>query len=207
MNSIADKILTRVRGHGCGNWVCTPKDFLDLGSRDGVDRALSRLAAQGKLRRIDRGFYDYPRYSNILKRDAPPDMNTIVAAIARRDGIKILPDGIVAAHQLGLTNAVPAQHAYLTNGTNRTLKIGNRTVQLRHAPPKIVNLADRPSASVVIALDWLGQNIANAKDTIDILRRQLSPTIKRALEKDLQRLPSWMILIVRQLNQNEAVAS
>ena len=58
MSGIADKILNRVRGHGRGQWVCTPKDFIDLGSRDAVDKALSRLVKQNTLRRIGRGLYD-----------------------------------------------------------------------------------------------------------------------------------------------------
>ena len=43
MSSLATKIMRRINGHGRGNWVCTPKDFLDLGNRAAVDRALSRL--------------------------------------------------------------------------------------------------------------------------------------------------------------------
>ena len=38
--------------------VWTPVDFLDLSSRDAVDKTLQRLAQAGQLRRIDRGLYD-----------------------------------------------------------------------------------------------------------------------------------------------------
>ncbi len=55
MTGIADKIMKRVRAKGRGKWVCTPKDFLDLGSRAAVDQALSRLATSGDLRRVGRG--------------------------------------------------------------------------------------------------------------------------------------------------------
>jgi len=41
--SIQDKIADRLRRHGRGK-VFTPKDFLDLGGREAVDQALSRLA-------------------------------------------------------------------------------------------------------------------------------------------------------------------
>ena len=63
MPALADRIMRRVRGHGRGKWVCTPKDFLDLGSRAAVDRALGRLARSGRLRRVARGLYDLPRYT------------------------------------------------------------------------------------------------------------------------------------------------
>lgn len=136
MTGIADRIMKRVRAKGRGRWVCTPKDFLDLGSRAAVDQALSRLAKSGDLRRVGRGLYDLPRTSGVLNRPAPVDMDKAVAALARRDSIRIMPDGITAANQLGLTNAVPAKTSYVTDGTTRDVKIGNRIVRLRHAGPE-----------------------------------------------------------------------
>src|SRR3546814_17607813 len=60
MSAVADRIMKRVRGKGCG-WVFTPKQFVDFGTRGSVDMALSRLAHAGDIRRIGRGIYDYPR--------------------------------------------------------------------------------------------------------------------------------------------------
>ncbi len=207
MNSIADKILNRVRGHGRGKWVCTPKDFIDLGSRDAVDKALSRLVKQGSLRRVGRGLYDYPRTSKILQRPVPPNMNAVIDAIARRDNISILPDGIVAAHHLGLTNAVPAQHSYITNGESRTLKIGGRTLKLRHASQRLMAWQNRSGAPVVQALAWLGKNVAEDKDVVDTLRNRLSPETKQDLVDGIKLLPTWMIPVVRQVSSNESVTS
>ena len=136
MTPMADKIMTRVSAHSCGRWVCTPKDFLDLGSREAVDQALSRLVKAGKLRRGGHGFYDMPRISNVLKRPAPVDLDAAIAALARRDGVRIMPDGLAAANQLGLTNAVPAKASYVTDGHSRTVKIDGRTVRFRHAGPE-----------------------------------------------------------------------
>ena len=207
MSSIAEKILNRVRGHGRGKWVCTPKDVIDLGSRDAVDKALSRLVKQGSLRRVGRGLYDYPRTSKILQCPAPPNMNAVIDAIARRDNISILPDGIVAAHHLGLTNAVPAQHSYITNGESRTLKIGGRTLKLRHASQRLMAWQNRSGAPVVQALAWLGKNVAEDKDVVDTLRNRLSPETKQDLVDGIKLLPTWMIPVVRQVSSNESVTS
>lgn len=38
--------------------VWTPGDFVDLASRDAIDKALQRLTMAETLRRIDRGLYD-----------------------------------------------------------------------------------------------------------------------------------------------------
>ena len=115
MTRMADKIMKKVSAHGRGKWVCTPKDFLDLGSRVAVDQALYRLVKAGQLRRVGHGLYDRPRFSEVLKRPAPVDLDAAVAALARRDGVRIMPDGLVAANRLGLTNAVPAK-VELRNG-------------------------------------------------------------------------------------------
>ena len=101
MARMADKIMERVSAHDSGKWVCTPRDFLDLGSREAVDQALYRLVKAGQLRRVGHGLYDMPRISEVLKRPAPVDLDAAIAAIARRDGVRIMPDGLVSANQLG----------------------------------------------------------------------------------------------------------
>ena len=45
--------------------VWTPSYFVDLASRDAVDKALQRLTKVGTLRRIDRGLYDQPSFNCI----------------------------------------------------------------------------------------------------------------------------------------------
>ena len=59
MSAVQDQILARVREGGRGR-VFIPKDFLDIGSRDAADQALSRLAKLGSIRRLGRGLYLYP---------------------------------------------------------------------------------------------------------------------------------------------------
>lgn len=207
MQGIGEKILARVRGHGRGQWVCTSKDFLDLGSRDAVDQALSRLVKQNVLRRIGRGLYDYPRISQILKRPAPADIDAVIAAVARRDNISILPDGIVAAHNLGLTNAVPARHTYITNGSSRTIKVGNSSLKLRHVSARLMAWQNRPGAPVVRALYWLGKNIADDQEVVDTLQKRLSIDVKTDLVNGIKLLPTWMIPVVRQISSRESVLS
>src|SRR5439155_15380045 len=63
-NPIDRAMLARIKSRG-ESWVFSPTDFLDLGSRDAVDKALSRMAATGKIRRVARGLYDVPRHHPI----------------------------------------------------------------------------------------------------------------------------------------------
>ncbi len=206
MSGVADRIMRRVRAKGRGKWVCTPKDFLDLGSRAAVDQALSRLARCGDLRRVGRGLYDLPRMSGILRRPAPVNIDSAVGALARRDSIRIMPDGLAAANRLGLTNAVPAKASYVTDGATRDVRIGNRTVRLHHAGPAVMAWADRPSAPVVQALRWLGRGAGSDAGIATTLKRTLPAPVKRDLVRYSRDLPGWAIPIARSLLEPQTAA-
>src|SRR3972149_6255176 len=82
--------------------VWTPVDFLDLGARDTVDKVLQRMAHDGTLRRIDRGLYDRPHTSALTKQLVTADYRKVLDALARRDQLRMLVDGMTAANDLGL---------------------------------------------------------------------------------------------------------
>ena len=204
MTPIADKIMKSMSRRGRGKWVCTPKDFLGLGSREAVDQALSRLVKAGQLRRVGHGLYDMPRMSDVLKRPAPVDWDAAIAALRRRDGVRIIPDGLMAASQIGLTTAVPAKASYLTDGSTRTLKIDGRTVRFRHASPSVMQWAGRPSAPVAQALRWLGPDKATDRQIISTLRLRLPDHVKRDLVKNSMGLPGWALPLVRSIAADQA---
>lgn len=75
---IEDRTAAATRGA-----VWTPADFLDLGSRDAVDKALQRLVADDLLRRIDRGLYHKPTRNALTKKSNPkPSQSKRAAASA-----------------------------------------------------------------------------------------------------------------------------
>ena len=197
--SIADRIMKTVAARPVGQWVCTPKDFLDLGSREAVDQALSRLVRAGRLRRVGHGLYDRPRISKLLKRSAPVNMDAAIAAVARRDGVRIMPDGLAAANQLGLTNAVPARISFVTDGHSRSLKIDGRTVRFRHAGPSVMQWTGKPAAAVVQALRWLGPGAATDAHVVSTLNRNLPDHVKADLSHHRRDLPGWALSLARSL--------
>ena len=207
MTGIADRIMKRVRSHGKGKWVGTPKDFLDLGSRSAVDQALSRLFAAGQLRRVGRGLYDMPRISGVLKRPAPASIDAAIAAVARRDNVRIMPDGLVAANQLGLTNAVPAKASYVTDGATKTVKIDGRTIRLRHAGPSVMHWAGKTAAPVVQAMRWLGPHAMADAQVVAVLMRRLPDAVKWDLVRHSRDLPGWAAPVVRSLAPDQNAAA
>ena len=196
MQSVDNKVISRVYGFGRGN-AFTPNHFLDLGSRDAVDKSLSRLTAKGTIRRSARGLYDYPRTHRDLG-DLSPDIDKVAKALAGKDQIRLQPSGAYAANLLHLSEQVPARIVFSTDGAARTVQIGRQTIELRRTTPKNMATAGRISGLVIQALRHLGKQNVTAK-RIDTLRSSLSDADKKQLLKDLPFAPAWMHPVVREI--------
>lgn len=190
MQSIAKSILKRVYGYGSGH-AFSSKDFLDLGSRNAVDKALSRLATDMKIRRVTTGIYDLPKTNNELGGRLSPDIHQVAQAIARKNGVRIQPSGALAANLLGLSTQVPAKALYLTNGKSRTLSINNRTLLFKRAEPREMQPGSDIGILVTQALRHLGKKQVDLK-IIDFLRKHLTVAQKRKLLKEARYMEDWL---------------
>jgi hypothetical protein len=180
--------MRRARAGGRGG-VFTPTDFLDLAARAAVDQALSRLVKNGKLRRLARGLYDYPKLHPKLGALSPaPD--DVARALARETGSQAQIAGAHAANALGLSMQVPAKSLYLTDGPSRRIVLGKRMVDLRHASPKHLVAPGSPAGTVVQALRHVGP--VRAADVAQVATRRLSASDKRVLASSAIQAPAWM---------------
>jgi hypothetical protein len=186
--SVPDRIMKRARAGGRGG-VFTPSDFLNVANRDAIDQALSRLVKGGKLRRLARGLYDFPKVHPKLGPLSPaPD--DVAQALARETGSHVQIAGARAAHALGLSTQVPAKSTYLTDGPPRRVVLGKRVVDLRHASPKHLIAPGSPAGTVVQALRHVGP--LRAADVARIAAQRLSASDKKALATSAVRAPAWM---------------
>lgn len=185
-----------MRGKG-GGAVSTPSDFLDLGSRAAVDKALSRLVQEGKLRRVSRGVYAYPERSDFLG-ELTPRPEEVAEALARRGSERLLPSGAQSANLLGLSEQVPARIEYLTDGPSRTVMIGKLPVRLRAAAPSRLATADRVTGTVVQALRFLRKGQVDDR-IIAKLRARLTEADKGQLLKDIPLVPTWIGKVFRKV--------
>ena len=192
--------------------VWTPTDFLDLGSRDAIDQALSRMASAGDIRRITRGLYDLPRSNRLTGKRTNPDPRRVIDALARRDQARMLVDGLTAANDLGLTDAVPAKIAVHTDARLRPIRLGAQTITFKLTAPSRLHWAGRPAMRVVQALQWLRSTIDSDRDRIS---RRLAailadPAHGAAIKADLRdgftTLPDWMQTFLRPLLENPSPA-
>lgn len=180
--------MRRARASGRGS-VFTPSDFLDMAGRAAVDQALSRLVVGGKLRRLERGLYDFPKVHPRLGPLSPaPD--DVAQALARETGSQVQITGARAANALGLSTQVPAKSTYLTDGPSRRVVLGKRVVDLRHASPKHLIAPGSSAGTVVQALRHVGPT--RVADVAQIAARRLSARDKKTLATTAIQAPAWM---------------
>jgi hypothetical protein len=194
--SIDARVTQRLAKKGAGA-VFTPADFLDLGSRNAVDLALSRRARAGTIRKLARGLYDTPRVDAKLG-PLSPSTDDVANALRDRDGARLQAAGAHAAHLLGLSNQVPVRAVFLTDGRSRTVRLGRRQIVLKHTTPKQMATAGRISGTVIQALRWLGKRHVTP-DTVAALRRRLSDADRQQLLQDIRYAPAWIADVFRDI--------
>lgn len=177
----------------------TPKHFLDLGSRQGVDLALHRLKASGAVRQLARGLYDYPVQDPVLGTVAP-SADQIARALVVRDVIRLQPSGAYAANILGLSEQVPSRVVFLTDGPARKVVLGKREIILQHTTPRNMATAGRKSGTIIQALRYLGKDQVDDR-VMAILRRQISEEEGPKIHKDLRHAPEWIADLLRPITQ------
>ena len=192
--------------------VWTAVDFLDLGSRDVVDKTLQRLTHASYIRRLDRGLYDQPRHNQLTGQISVPDYRRVIKAVARRDQTRMLVDGMTAANDLGLSDAVPGQIVVHTDARLRPIKLGRQTIVFRPTAPSKLFWAGRPAMRVVQALHWLHGVLADSDDRRRVRQRlrailadqSQGAVIAADLIDGLPTLPTWMQSFVRELVAHDA---
>jgi hypothetical protein len=209
-SDLKTQIVDRIQAKPDDVW--TPVDFLDLGSREVVDKTLQRLTRASRIRRLDRGLYDRPRRSELTDKMSVPDYRRVIQAVARRDQTRMLVDGMTAANDLGLSDAVPGRIVVHTDARLRPIELGRQTIAFRPTAPSKLFWADRPAMRVVQALHWLRDALTDPDDRRRILRRlrailadqNQGAIIAADLVKGLPTLPTWMQDIVRGLVADDA---
>ncbi|MFJ1213589.1 DUF6088 family protein [Burkholderia pyrrocinia] len=197
MSDISTRIVMLVREAEPGAvWV--PADFAHLGSRDVIDKTLQRLVASGTLRRIDRGLYDLPVVNRLTKRLTTPDYRAVLDAIARRDQLRLLVDGMTAANDLGLTDGVPARVTIHTDARRRAVQLDELRIDFKQTAPSRLFWAGRPAMRVVQALHWLKDTLPGDGDRVRARLKSVlaDPKHGRVIAHDLAQgfahLPTWM---------------
>lgn len=195
--AIENKILSRIYGRGRG-WSFTKTDFVAEFGEANIHQALSSLTKAGRIRRVCRGVYDYPRYSELLKQALSPDIDQVAQALARKFNWRIQPSGDAALNLLGLSTQVPGRWVYLSDGPSRQYTIGEHTLAFRKSALKDAGFKYRNSGLLVQALKALGKERVNQR-VIEILRQQFQTKDYERILKDTRSVTGWIYQIIKQV--------
>lgn len=210
--ALEDTVLSRIYGRGRG-WAFSKKDFSALGESGSIDRALSRMAEKGVIRRVMRGLYDYPAYSKLLKKDLSPDIDQVAQALARKFGWQIQISGNAALNIMGLSTQVPTQYLYLSDGPSKTYQVGNIGIEFKKTRFTQLGLKHTANEILVQAIQALGErplnqdekqkviqylvNTSGMKDVVE--SGQLNEVLVNRILKDTQYVTSWIASNIRQV--------
>ena len=196
MQSIAHQILIEIRKHE-ENWCFSQKDFMEIAGRNTLEQAFFRLMKEGKIRRIGRGLYDVPRYSDLLKMILSPSADQIAKAIARKHGWRILPIGAQAANMLNLSTQVPMKIVYQSDGPTKSMEFGKRTIYFKKSAPKDM-ASNELSGLVINALKYLGKENVT-EQIIGKLRKRFDKKQKRQLLEDARFGTDWIFETIQKI--------
>ncbi len=200
MYSVETQVLNRIYGKGRG-WAFSQKDFASIGDRNSIDKALSLLKKKGKIRRVIRGIYDYPKYSKNLNINLSPNVDQVAQAIARKYGWRLQPTGTAALNILGLSTQVPSKYIYLTDSANNAYDIGNTKLLFKKEPLKEIAFKHHESAIIVQALKSLGQNNITP-NAIDTIAKWIAPNMMTKILNDTKTVSSWIYDIILKIKES-----
>lgn len=168
-----------------------------------VRQILSDLARQGLVDRIAFGIYLKPMMSRFGI--VYPSVKEIVEAIAKRDNAQVLPTGNTALNQLGLSEQVPMNSEFITSGSARVIKIGNRTIRLRRSVPKNFAYKGELMPVLVQAMKAIGKDNLTEEHLGQIRRLLAEHPEEQTWQQDIQLAPAWVRKVVSDIKKGNAV--
>ncbi len=194
MQTIQKKVVNRIYGNGRG-WAFSKIDFAGFGSDGSIRIALMRLEEEGTIRRVCRGIYDYPKYSDLLNKNLSPDFDQVAQAIARKSGWTIRPSGAAALNLLGLSTQVPAKILYLSDGPTKTVTAAPWSIHFKNTALKEMKLKSKTSL-MVQAIKSLGRDQFDGA-MISGFRKAFTEEERRQVLKDAPVVADWIYELIR----------
>lgn len=193
-----EKVFYFISGHGRG-WAFSSSDLIKKFDRQQIDSTLSDLTKNKKIRRIARGIYDYPKYSDFLQKELSPDIDQVARAYARKFNWRIEVSGDSALNLLNLSTQIQAKYIYLSDGPNKSYKIvDNIILEFKKSSLKDIGFKYRESSLIVQSLKALGKEHVTSK-TIHKIKEQVHPKMYEKILKDTQSTTGWVYETIKQI--------
>jgi hypothetical protein len=173
-------------------------DFLDIAEYETVRKALNRMSDGGKIKKILRGVYYCPRFSELLQEYEAPSPHHVAMAIARKFNWNIAPSGTTALNILGLSTQVSAKWSYISDGAYNSFELGNITIEFKHRNNREVTGMSLKTALIIQGIKALGKgNVDNA--AIDKIRLSLTKSEQQKLLSEAKPTTVWVYQMIRKI--------
>jgi len=96
-------------------------------NKNSIEKELSRLNANGTIKRFRKGIYYKPKQSSLFG-EVLPSPTSIAYAIAKLNDAHLVPDGSMALNMLGLSNQVPMKYVYLNDKLHKSEFVGKTEI-------------------------------------------------------------------------------
>lgn len=136
----------------------TASDFLDIADMNTVNQALFRIENEGTIRRVLKGVYDKPAYSQLIQEYATPRIDLIAEALARKFNWNIAPSGDTALNLLHVSTQVPNTWEFVSDGPYRDYQIGSVLLKFKHVMPREINGYSKITIMVIQGLRAIGKD-------------------------------------------------
>ncbi|MDP8220357.1 MAG: DUF6088 family protein [Candidatus Stygibacter frigidus] len=196
-----EKVFYYIAGHRRG-WVFSSSDLIYKFARKEADTSLKYLVKKGKIRRINRGLYDYPKYSDLLNQNLSPDIDQVARAYARKFNWRIEISGESALNILGISTQVPGRYVYLSDGPNRSYDVLGTTLEFRKSALKGIGFKNKESSLLIQGLQSLGKAHIT-QEIIKKLRLQIDPKLYNKILKDAKVTKIWIYEIIKEVCHEE----
>lgn len=191
MKQIREGILSAEDGT-----IFATSDFADIADSATVRQSLNRLVDSGILRRVFRGIFEKPKYSNLLKEYVATDPNAVANALARNYHWTIAPCGNTALNFLGLSTQVTATWSYISDGPYRIYEWDSIKIEFKHRANREITGLSYITVLVVQALKTLGKDNITP-EIIRILSDRLDSKDKVLILKESAEATDWVYDIIR----------
>lgn len=168
---------------------------------ENIRQILNRLTKAGELKRVARGLYVKPKQLATIGEILPPAAE-LAETLAKSTGENIMLHGAEAARQLQLTTQVPMKLIFYTTGNTRTLKLANRTIQLKHINPSRLIAPGTTAGLVITALNYLGRENVTL-EILKMIQQRIGTEEFTAVLKLIERMPAWMADVFYRYQQKE----
>lgn len=198
-----DSVFYFISGHGRG-WAFSSNDLIQKFERQQIDNVLSDLVKAKKIRRVSRGIYDYPKYSELLQKELSPDIEQVAQAIGRKFNWRIEVSGESALNILNLSTQIQAKYIYLSDGPNKSYKLYNDVeIEFKKSVLKDIGFKYKESSLIVQALKSLGKEHIS-DEIIEKIKEQIEPKMVEKILKDTQSTTVWVYEIIKQICKGDS---